>query len=124
MGIKDIRRNHILDRAIKLFCAHSIAEVKIKDVAEECNIGEATFYRYFSKRSSLVVACALKLSEMKLYDLPGMASIPSDTLVVLKTVPYSSSNKKVESMQQLQNIHTAILKNMVAYGVINEAETE
>ena len=63
MGIKDIRRNHILDRAIKLFCAHSIAEVKIKDVAEECNIGEATFYRYFSKRSSLVVACALKLSE-------------------------------------------------------------
>ena len=63
MGIKDIRRNHILDRAIKLFCTHSIAEVKIRDVAEECNIGEATFYRYFSKRSSLVVACALKLSE-------------------------------------------------------------
>lgn len=63
MGIKDIRRNHILDRAIKLFCTHSIAEVKIKDVAEECNIGEATFYRYFSKRSTLVVSCALKLSE-------------------------------------------------------------
>ena len=63
MGIKDIRRNFILDRAIKLFCKQSIAEVKIKDVALECNIGEATFYRYFSKRSALVVACALKLSE-------------------------------------------------------------
>ena len=68
--------------------------------------------------------CALKLSKMKLYELPGMASIPENTLVVLKTVPYFSSNKKVESMQQLQNIHAAILKNMVAYGVINEAETE
>lgn len=63
MGIKDIRRNHILDRALKMFCTRSISEVKIKDVAEECNIGEATFYRYFSKRSTLVVACALKLSD-------------------------------------------------------------
>ena len=64
MGIKDIRRNYILERAIKLFCTKPMAEVKIKDVAEACNIGEATFYRYFYKRSSLIVACALKLSEM------------------------------------------------------------
>ena len=68
MGIKDIRRNHILDRAIKLFCTHSIADVKIKDVAEECNIGEATFYRYFSKRTTLVVACAIKLVD-RMYEL-------------------------------------------------------
>ena len=45
MGIKDIRRNYILERAIKLFCSTRIADVKIKDVAEACNIGEATFYR-------------------------------------------------------------------------------
>ena len=63
MGIKDIRRNYILDRTIKLFCENSISEIKIKDVAQYCNIGEATFYRYFSKRSSLVIACALKLQE-------------------------------------------------------------
>lgn len=63
MGIKDIRRSYILERAIKLFCENSIAEVKIKDVAEYCNIGEATFYRYFSKKSSLIVACAVKLQE-------------------------------------------------------------
>ena len=63
MGIKDIRRNYILEHAIKLFCERSISEVKIKDVALYCNIGEATFYRYFPKRSMLVIACALKLSE-------------------------------------------------------------
>ena len=61
--------------------------------------------------------CALKLSKMKIYELPGMTSMPGDTLVVLKTVPYFSSTKKVEAMQNLQNIHTAIIKNMVAYGV-------
>lgn len=68
--------------------------------------------------------CALKLSEMRLYELPGMASIPKNTLVVLKTVPYFSSDKKVDSMQQLQDIHVAILKNMVTYGVIGEEEAE
>ena len=63
MGIKDIRRNYILEKTIKIFCDSSISEVKIKDVARECNIGEATFYRYFSKKSTLIVACALKLQE-------------------------------------------------------------
>lgn len=63
MGIKDIRRSFILERAIKIFCDNSIAEVKIKDVAVYCNIGEATFYRYFSKKTALIVACAVKLQE-------------------------------------------------------------
>ena len=63
MGIKDIRRSFILERAIKIFCDNSIAEVKIKDVAAYCNIGEATFYRYFSKKTQLIVACAVKLQE-------------------------------------------------------------
>lgn len=63
MGIKDIRRSFILERAIKIFCDNSISEVKIKDVAAYCNIGEATFYRYFSKKTALIVACAVKLQE-------------------------------------------------------------
>ena len=63
MGIKDIRRSYILERAIKLFCEKSITEVKIKDVAQYCNIGEATFYRYFSRKGALIIACALKLQE-------------------------------------------------------------
>ena len=63
MGIKDIRRNYILEKTIKLFCDNSIAETKIKDVAAYCNIGEATFYRYFSKKTTLIIACAIKLQE-------------------------------------------------------------
>ena len=63
MGIKDIRRNFILERTIRIFCESSISEVKIKDVAAACNIGEATFYRYFSKKTTLIVACAIKLQE-------------------------------------------------------------
>ena len=63
MSIKDIRRKNIIDVAVKLFLKESMADVKIKDVAEKANIGEATFYRYFPNRTSLIVACATYLQE-------------------------------------------------------------
>lgn len=61
--------------------------------------------------------CALKLSEMKIYELPGMNAMPKNTLVVLKTVPYFSSGKKAEFMQNNQNIHAKIIERFVEYGV-------
>ncbi|MBR6050444.1 MAG: hypothetical protein IKP68_04475 [Clostridia bacterium] len=66
--------------------------------------------------------CALKLSEMKIYELPGMNAMPGDTLVVLKTVPYFSSGKKAEFMQEIQNIHKGIIERFVAYGVYGAEE--
>ena len=63
MSIKDIRRTYIVDTAVKLFLSKSISEVKIKDVAEKAGIGEATFYRYFSNHTTLIIACALHLQE-------------------------------------------------------------
>ena len=58
MSIKDIRRNYIIDIAIKLFFKESMADIKIKDIANKAGIGEATFYRYFPNRTSLIAACA------------------------------------------------------------------
>ena len=63
MGIKDIRRSFILEKTIRLCCESSISEVKIKDVAAACCRGEATFYRYFPKKTALIVACAIKLQD-------------------------------------------------------------
>ena len=63
MSIKDIRRNYIIDVAVKLFFKESMADIKIKDVASKAGIGEATFYRYFPNRTSLIVACATHLQE-------------------------------------------------------------
>ena len=66
--------------------------------------------------------CALKLSAMKIYELPGMSAMPKDTLVVLKTVPYFPSGKKAESMQGLQDIHARIIERLVSYGVYGAEE--
>ena len=63
MSIKDIRRNNIIDVAVKMFLKESMADVKIKDIAVKAGIGEATFYRYFPNRTSLIVACATYLQE-------------------------------------------------------------
>jgi len=40
-----------------------MADIKIKDIAYKAGIGEATFYRYFPNRTSLIVACATHLQE-------------------------------------------------------------
>ncbi len=63
MKMKDVKINFIVERALSLFTANSINEVTIKDVAEEAGIGEATVYRYFTKKQNLVKAVALKLQE-------------------------------------------------------------
>ena len=63
MTIKNAKRNFLIDEAIRLFLERSISEVTIKEIAKGSGIGEATVYRYFSNRTKLIVACALKLQE-------------------------------------------------------------
>lgn len=61
MTIKDAKRNFVIDAATKLFLEKGIANVTIKDVALDIGVGEATIYRYFSKKYNLVLAVAMKL---------------------------------------------------------------
>lgn len=63
MSVKDIRRNGIIDLAIKMFLKKSMADIKIKDIANKARIGEATFYRYFPNRASLIIACVTYMQE-------------------------------------------------------------
>jgi AcrR family transcriptional regulator len=63
MSDKNGKRNRIADGAIELFLEKSVPSVTIRDVAERAGVGEATVYRYFSGRTGLIVACALKLQK-------------------------------------------------------------
>ncbi len=60
MTRKDIIRNHIIDTARILFLKNNINEVLISDVAKEAGVGEATIYRYFSKKQNLILEVAIK----------------------------------------------------------------
>ncbi len=66
MSIKDAKINYIVDGATELFLRKGIADVTIKDIAKATEVGEATVYRYFTKKQNLVLAAAAKLGQESL----------------------------------------------------------
>ena len=61
MSVMDAKRNYVVDTATNLVLSRPLSRVTVRDVAQEAGVGEATVYRYFSTKTSLIVACALKL---------------------------------------------------------------
>ena len=61
MSVLDAKRNYVVEVATRLFLSRPLSSVTVRDVAQEAGVGEATVYRYFSTKSALIVACALKL---------------------------------------------------------------
>ena len=63
MSVMDAKRNYVVETATRLFLSRPLSGVTVRDVAQEAGVGEATVYRYFSTKSALIVACALKLEK-------------------------------------------------------------
>lgn len=63
MTIKDVKYKYIIDSTIDLFLKKGIAAVTVKDVATAAGLGEATIYRYFSKKENLVTEIAISLED-------------------------------------------------------------
>lgn len=63
MSIKEAKLKYIVDGATELFLERGIADVTIKDIAGKVGVGEATVYRYFTKKQNIVIAAAMKLSQ-------------------------------------------------------------
>lgn len=61
MTIQDAKRAYVTDVATELILKKPLASVTIRDIAAASGVGEATVYRYYSTRSNLIVAVALKL---------------------------------------------------------------
>lgn len=60
--LKEAQQAFIIEEATKLFFTNPINEVTISDIAKDLGIGEATLYRYFKKKSNIVLLCASNLS--------------------------------------------------------------
>ena len=63
MSLKDVKMNFLVDIATDLFICRSIQDVTIKDIAVSAQVGEATIYRYFGKKQTIVVSAAMKLQK-------------------------------------------------------------
>ena len=62
---KQERHSHILDCAVKLYCAQGIEATSMEQVSSAAAIGSATIYRYFPTKTDLVLAAALHVWEEK-----------------------------------------------------------
>lgn len=54
------RRERMLETGFRLFAEKGIETVSMQEVAEECGIGIATLYRYFSAKPDFVIAIGAK----------------------------------------------------------------
>lgn len=68
MKLKDVKKNFLIDTAIKLFLSESIDKVTIKDIANEAGVGEMTIYRYFGKKTSIVTEAVMQLQDVVFTD--------------------------------------------------------
>ena len=63
MTFKDMKYQLIVEKVTEVFLEKGINDVTIKDAAQAVGLGEATIYRYFSKKENLVIEAATKLEE-------------------------------------------------------------
>lgn len=64
------RMDAAVEAAARLLLERDVAELKMSDIAAECNIGVASLYRYFGTKSSIVIkaACLMWRSVRSLFD--------------------------------------------------------
>ncbi|MBQ0125956.1 MAG: hypothetical protein KBS59_06530, partial [Clostridiales bacterium] len=60
---------------------------------------------------------SIKLGKTAFYSKAGISSLPSDMLIVLKTVPYFSSSRKTAAATEMQSVHAEIIRNIVNLGL-------
>ena len=59
--LKDNTINFIIKESISLFLKNSIQNVTMSDIAKNVGVGEATLYRYFKKKSNIVLNASITL---------------------------------------------------------------
>ncbi|PAD44071.1 hypothetical protein CHH54_03595 [Bacillus sp. 7520-S] len=61
IATRELRRQSIIKAAKKIFGEKGFENSTMQDIAQECNLGIATVFRYFSKKEKLIVAVALEI---------------------------------------------------------------
>jgi AcrR family transcriptional regulator len=58
--IRDVSKQHILDKAAEVFADRGLANTKINDLAEAAGISQGLLYRYFADKEDVFVALLIK----------------------------------------------------------------
>lgn len=80
---REVRRNLIIDAAMKLFATRNFNQVGMRDIASEAGISAASIYRYFADKDELFVEALLRESR----------DISEGLERIIETSPHSSIEK-------------------------------
>ena len=70
--LKNAKRRAVVEEAKKLFLSEGIQQVTIQDLAKHLTMGEATLYRYFGKKQTLVMEAGILIWEDVLEKMEGI----------------------------------------------------
>lgn len=65
MNVRELKINHILEKAFELFSKEGIDNVTMNNIADKAEIGVASLYRYFSTKEELAIQCATKMWQIE-----------------------------------------------------------
>lgn len=65
MNVRELKINHILEKAFELFSKEGIDNVTMNNIADKAGIGVASLYRYFSTKEELAIQCATKMWQIE-----------------------------------------------------------
>ncbi|MCP4138504.1 MAG: TetR/AcrR family transcriptional regulator [bacterium] len=114
MGLREKKeaqtRERVLKIAMEKFCVNSIEGTKMKDIAEEAEIGERTLYRYFATKEEL--AMELYLANLKILNDDSMFN---ELIIVKDKRIYKQKMKefKKEIVNAIRNIRERLLYDLL-----------
>jgi len=71
---KEIKRNLIINAAVRVFGERPYDKISLQEIAEEAGLSKASIYTYFENRESLFVQAALRELDGMLDELRGIIS--------------------------------------------------
>lgn len=66
MVLKERRTQHILEASYQVFVRKGFEEATMQDIADEADLGVATVFRYFPKKTKLIIAVMVDILEKRL----------------------------------------------------------
>lgn len=67
--INELRRNHLLDSALKVFSEKGFERTTIKQIAAEAEVADGTIYNYFENKAAIMTAIVGRLTKAERRDI-------------------------------------------------------
>ncbi len=99
---REQRRDWILDAATRVFYAKGMDAAKMKDVAEEAQLGKGTLYLYFRTKEELILGVAVRHQQQLIARFAALQAEATDGADLLRSLVLAYARKMSEPREHLR----------------------